>query len=54
MVEVGSNDKYLVIASDGVWDDISDDEIFLMSKGVINAKEFCNDIIKNALEKKTK
>ena len=49
--EINSEDKYIVIASDGVWDVINDEEIFKISKGCKNAKEFCDLIVKNSAEK---
>jgi serine/threonine protein phosphatase PrpC len=49
--EINSEDKFIVIASDGVWDVINDEEIFKISKGCKNAKEFCDLIVKNSAEK---
>ena len=46
---LSDKDKYLVIASDGVWDVINDDEIFKFSLRVENADELAKIILKNAL-----
>ncbi len=52
-VEVNYSDKYCVIASDGVWDVLSDEEVGQLSKGCRNAKEFCNLIVEKSLNKRT-
>jgi len=46
---VSEKDKYLILASDGVWDVINDDEMFRLSNTVSNSDEFCKVIIKNSL-----
>lgn len=46
---VSDKDKYLVLASDGVWDVIMDEELLKLSQTVLNADEFCKLIIKTAL-----
>ena len=50
-VEVGDEECYVVIASDGVWDVLEDDDVGRFCGYVNNAKDLCNEIIKNALGK---
>ena len=50
-VELNEFDKYVVIASDGVWDVFSDNDILRMSFNVSNSKEFCGKIIQESLRK---
>ena len=50
-MEIEMNDKYVVIASDGVWDVFEDDDILkvVVNGEGANADELCKGIIKNAL-----
>lgn len=48
-MKIEDTDKYIVIASDGIWDVFQDDDIYRMSLQYNNAKDFCNNIIKDAL-----
>ncbi len=48
------NDKYIVIASDGIWDVIEDEAVFKMSKKVLNSEEFCKLLVRTAIENGTK
>ena len=50
-VELHKEDKYIIIASDGVWDVNTDMEIFSMSLSCKNSKELCNTIIESSLMK---
>ena len=49
--EIDIDDKYIVLASDGVWDVMNENEIFELSKECKNSKEFCDMIIKYSLIK---
>ena len=49
--EIDIDDKYIVIASDGVWDVIDESEIFKLSKENKNSKDFRDNIVKKALDK---
>jgi len=49
--EIDIDDKYIVLASDGVWDVMNENEIFELSKECKNSKEFCDMIVKNSLIK---
>ena len=48
-----NNWKWIVIASDGIWDVFNDDEIARLSLSFEGSKEFCDEIIKNSLERGT-
>ena len=50
-INITDNDKYVVVASDGVWDIFEDSDIYNMSKDMNNCKEFCNNIVEKAIEK---
>lgn len=46
---ISDKDKYLVLATDGVWDVIYDEELLKLSQAVVNADELSKLIIKTAL-----
>ena len=50
---IEENDKYLIIASDGIWDVFQDEDMYTMSKEVKSADEFCKNIIKEGLQRGT-
>jgi len=50
-VMLNEEDKYIIIASDGVWDVINDEEIYEMSKMYIDSKEFCKNIVQTSINK---
>ena len=52
-VELEAGDKFLVMATDGVWDALEDGDVFEMSKNVSDSKELCNLIINRALNKES-
>lgn len=52
-VEVEVGDKFLVMATDGVWDALEYGDVFEMSKNVNDSKELCNLIINTALNKES-
>jgi len=43
--EIDNEDKYLILASDGVWDVVNEDDIFNLSKNNFESEEFCKNII---------
>ena len=49
--EIQNDDKYLIIASDGVFDVLEDEDIYQLSKNKNNSKEYCDDIIKYTIER---
>lgn len=52
-MEIDIKDHYVVIASDGVWDVFSDDDIYKLSLSCSNADDLCKNIIKQSLLKGT-
>lgn len=48
-----SNVKYVIIASDGIWDVVDDKQLFTLSKELKNgtSEEFCNNLVNYAMEK---
>lgn len=47
-------DKFLVIASDGVWDELSDQDSVNYCKEEFNCKQIAQNIVKNAVAKGSK
>ena len=45
------DDLFLVVATDGVWDVLEDEDVFQMSKRENNAKDFCDDIMKETIDR---
>ncbi len=54
MNKIDYNIKYVVIASDGVWDVVDENTVLSMSKMKKNAEDFCKELVKLAIEKETK
>jgi len=50
---ISEKDRYIVVASDGVWDVISDEELYRLSQTVSNSDEFVKKIISNSLMRGT-
>ena len=53
-IEIKENCKYVIIASDGVWDVLDDLDVYSLSLKAENSKELCNEIVKSSLEKDSK
>jgi serine/threonine protein phosphatase PrpC len=49
-IEIEDKHKYVIIASDGVWDAIQLDELMEISKSVDSAEGFVNMLVKNAMD----
>lgn len=49
-IEINSTDKYFIICSDGVWDVVTEEDIFYFSFQCDNTKELAQSIIRKALE----
>ena len=47
---IKDNDKYAIIASDGVWDVLEDIDVYDISKNFDNSKELCNKIIYKSIK----
>ena len=54
VTDIGDGIKYVIIASDGVWDVIDLKTLVDMSKAGKSVGEFCKDIVKLSVEKGTK
>ena len=50
-VDIDIDDKYIIIASDGVWDVLEENEIYNYSLISKNSKDFCDIIVKKSIEK---
>lgn len=48
---VSEKDKFIVLCSDGVWDVLTDDEVYSLSLKIKNADEFSSLIVNTALER---
>ena len=51
---IEDDDLYVVIASDGVWDTISQDDLFKLSKEKMSSKEFSEKIVVTSLNRGTR
>ena len=50
-ININENDKYVIIATDGIWDVLDDADVYEMSKNFENSKDLCNNIVEKALDK---
>ena len=50
-MEINSDDLFVNMASDGVWDVLDDSEIYKMSLLSTNSKDLCNNIMNNTIDK---
>ena len=50
-INIEEDDKYIVIASDGVWDVLEDEEVYGINKTAKNSMDLCNEIVKTALDR---
>jgi len=51
---ISENDKFAVVAYDGIWDVITDEECFEFSMKYNNSKTFCEDLVNTALTRWSK
>ena len=49
-IELTNDDKYVIIASDGVWDVLDDLDVYCLSLKIDNSMELCSKIIETSLE----
>ena len=49
-LEIGNEDKWVVLASDGVWDVVNEDNLRDISRKYDNAERFCKEIVKYAID----
>ena len=52
--KLDGNVKYVVVASDGIWDVVKENELLQLSKNRKNAEGFCKDLVKLSIDKDTK
>ena len=50
-INIEDKDKYVVIASDGVWDVLEDGDVFGLHKMAKNSFELCQNIIQNSMDR---
>jgi len=48
------NDKYIIIATDGVWDVVEDEQAYKISKTIRNTEDFCKTLVNYAIQNGTK
>jgi hypothetical protein len=48
---ISDKDKYIVIASDGVWDVITDEDMYRLSLQISNSEDYVNLIVKTSLSR---
>ena len=53
-LSINKDCKYVIVATDGIWDVLDDLDVYKLSLSTENSKNLCDDIIKNALEKKSR
>ena len=53
-IEINDKCKYVILASDGIWDVLDDLDVYKFSLTAENSQTLCNDIIQNALDRETK
>lgn len=53
-ITITDNDRYVVLASDGIWDVITDENCFELSIGKSSAKEYCEELINTAISRWSK
>ena len=52
-INIEDNDKYVIVATDGVWDVLEDEDVYRLSKDANNSMDLCRNIINISLEKGT-
>ena len=50
-VNITNRDKYVILATDGVWDASEESEVYDLSKQYSNSKELCNMIVSKSILK---
>ena len=50
-INIKDNDKYAIIATDGVWDVLEDIDVYDISKNFENSKDLCNKIVDKSIKK---
>lgn len=50
-INITDNDKFVVLATDGIWDTVQESEVLDLSKKYDDSKEFCDILINKAMNK---
>ena len=50
-INISELDKYVIIASDGIWDVLDDGDVYDISRNYENSKDLCNAIVEKAIDK---
>ncbi len=50
-IDINEKCKYVIMASDGIWDVLDDLDVYKLSLSAENSKNLCDDIIQGALDK---
>ena len=50
-ININHDDKYIILATDGVWDTLEDIDVYDLSKKFNNSRDLCNTIVYKSLEK---
>jgi serine/threonine protein phosphatase PrpC len=50
-INITDKDKYVIVATDGIWDIFKDEDVFDISKKFDNSKELCNKLVYQSIEK---
>ena len=50
-INIEDDDKYVVIATDGVWDVMEDEDVYGLNKTAKNSLDFCRSILQTSLDK---
>ena len=50
-ININENDKYIIVTTDEIWDNLDNPDIYEMSKNLENSKDLCNNIVEKALDK---
>ena len=50
-IYINDNDKYVIVATDGIWDTLEDGDVYNISKNMENARDLCNTLVEKAMEK---
>ena len=48
---INDNDKYIIIATDGVWDILDDSDVYEISKDFDSSKDLCYKIVEKSMDK---
>ena len=50
-INITDKDKFVIVATDGIWDIFKDEDVLDISKKFDNSKELCNKLVYQSIEK---